>query len=220
MPRPTAAAVSLRRDPQAAILEAALALFAERGYHGTSIPAVLEQAGVGASSLYRLFDGKEALVNAVFRDAKGRLAQALTAGLDPNAEPRALFDAFWARLADFSAREPLAFRFLELQDHTPYLDGASRQQELSVLAPIALACMDLQRRGVFRAEPSPDVIIATIWGAFVGLVKASRLGYLPLDAARLDAARDACWRAFAAEKTSVRKKPAHERKARWKRRST
>src|SRR5438552_17394387 len=58
------------------VLEAALALFAERGYHGTSIPSVMDRARVGAGSLYRLFPSKEALVNAVFRDAKGRLERA------------------------------------------------------------------------------------------------------------------------------------------------
>ncbi|HEX8793379.1 MAG TPA: TetR/AcrR family transcriptional regulator [Polyangiaceae bacterium] len=190
------------------MIEAALELFAERGYHGTTVPAVMEKASIGAGSLYRLFESKEALVNAVFRDAKRRLEVALRDGLRIDGEPRALFDELWARLAAFAKAEPVAFRFLELQDHTPYLDGASRQQEIAVLAPIALGCMDLQRRGVFRQDVAADVIIAFVWGAFVGLVKAARLGYLKLGQAQIDAARDACWRAFAIE----------ERKEPWKRR--
>src|ERR1700742_5096260 len=103
--------------PKERILAAALELFAAYGYHGTSIPQVLEKARVGAGTVYRLFESKEALVNAVFRDAKRRLEAALRTDLDPNAEPRALFDAFWKRLSDFARREPIAFRFLELQDH-------------------------------------------------------------------------------------------------------
>src|SRR5689334_672324 len=94
------------------VLDAALELFAERGYHGTSIPSVMERAGIGAGSLYRLFDGKETLVNAVFRDAKRRLEGALRDGLDLSLAPRALFDAFWARLAAFAQAEPVTFRFL------------------------------------------------------------------------------------------------------------
>jgi AcrR family transcriptional regulator len=206
-------ATESRRDAlESRVIEAALELFAERGYHGTSVPAVMERAGIGAGSLYRLFESKEVLVNAVFRDAKRRLEVALRDGLRMDQHPRALFDELWTRLAAFAEAEPVAFRFLELQDHTPYLDGASRQQEIAVLAPIALACMDLQRRGVFRQDVSADVIIAFVWGAFVGLVKAARLGYLKLGQAQIDAARDACWRAFAtaAEPT--------ERKERWKRR--
>jgi TetR/AcrR family transcriptional regulator, repressor of fatR-cypB operon len=203
-----------RRDAlESRVIDAALELFAERGYHGTSVPAVMERAGIGAGSLYRLFESKEALVNAVFRNAKRRLEVALRDGLRMGGEQRALFDELWARLAAFAEAEPVAFRFLELQDHTPYLDGASRQQEIAVLAPIALGCMDLQRRGVFRQDVGADVIIAFVWGAFVGLVKAARLGYLTLGQAQVDAARDACWRAF-----SAAPEPAEREKERWKRR--
>jgi AcrR family transcriptional regulator len=203
MPAPTTALQSppqgdSRREALAArVLDAALGLFAERGYHGTSVPSVMERAGVGGGSLYRLFESKEALVNAVFRDAKSRLQRALRDGLRTDLPPRQLFDEMWARLAAFARAEPLRFRFLELQDHAPYLDGESRQLELSVLAPIVLACMDFQRRGVFRGDVDAPTIMAFVWGAFVGLVKAERLGYVKVEPAAFEAARDACWRAFA-----------------------
>jgi AcrR family transcriptional regulator len=177
----------------------------------------MERAAVGGGSLYRLFDGKEALVNAVFRDAKARLERSLRDGLQPDQAPRALFDDFWERLAAFARAEPLRFRFLELQDHAPYLDGESRQLEVAVLAPILLACMDFQRRGVFRADVEPPTIIAFVWGAFVGLVKAERLGYLKLTDERLHAARDACWRAFALESAPEPDPTRDERRPAWKR---
>jgi hypothetical protein len=41
--------------------------------------------------------------------------------------------------------------------------------------------------------------MALVWGAFVGLVKASRLGYLPLDDKKLAQAGTACWRLIAPE---------------------
>ena len=189
------------------IIEAALELFAERGFHGTTIPDVMKQAAVGAGSLYRLFESKEARVNAVFQAAKGKLAHALTDGLSVELPPRALFDDIWRRLSTFAIREPKAFRFLELQDHTLYLDRTSRGQELAVLAPIAFGCVEFQQRGVFRSDVTPDVIIAFIWGAFVGLVKAARLGYLPLGAAQLTAARDACFRAFAPDSVNTTFEP-------------
>lgn len=206
----------------------ALELFAERGYHGTSIPMILEAAGVSASSLYRLHPSKEALVNAVFLEAKTRLGAALAevegedprdAGLDAASAAHARFVRIWDRLARFAAEEPTTFRFLELQDHTPYLDGPSRTKELSVLAPLALACMDLQRRGVLRAEIGVDVMLATLWGALVGLVKASRLGYLALDDDKLAEAREALWRGFAqpdeaqAEHTTTARRKARRRES-------
>lgn len=185
------------------ILDAALELFAEGGFAATSIPQVMEHADVGAGSLYRLFESKEVLVNAVYRDAKLKLQHALRDDLSATQPPRSLYNELWRRLTAFAKDEPLAFRFLELQNHAAYLDGESRQLELAVLAPIALACMDFQRRGIFRAEVSPEVVLATIWGAFVGLVKAERLGYLRLEPAVVDSCRDACWRAFAVDPNAV-----------------
>jgi AcrR family transcriptional regulator len=199
------------------ILDAALELFAERGYHGTSVPSVMARAGVGGGSLYRLFESKEALVNAVFREAKGRLERALRDGVEANQPPRSLFDELWARLTAFARAEPLRFRFLELQDHAPYLDGESRQLELAVLAPMLLAVMDFQRRGVLRVDVEAPVIMAFVWGAFVGLVKSERLGYVKLGPPAFDAARDACWRAFALP-DPIDPTPLEKRRPSWKRR--
>src|SRR5690349_13359187 len=70
-----------------AVLDAALALFAERGYAGTTIPDVMAKASVGAGSLYRLFPSKEALANEVFREAKRRLLDRLFAPGTPKAPP-------------------------------------------------------------------------------------------------------------------------------------
>lgn len=187
-------------DKRRRILDAALRVFAARGYDGTSVPDVAAAADVATGTLYHYFRDKEAIVNEVYRDAKLRLRAALLDGLPeldashPDGAER-WFGALWSRLAAFAAAEPDAFRFLELQDHAPYLDPKSREVELSVLAPLWRAGRKLQQaqRGAGRPA-SVDVLIALLWGAFVGLVKASRLGYLKLDAHALAHARDACWR--------------------------
>jgi AcrR family transcriptional regulator len=217
-PQPVSASDSRREALIGRILEAALELFAERGYHGTSVPSVMERAGVGGGSLYRLFESKEVLVNAVFREAKGRLERALRDGVDARLPPRVLFDELWARLTAFARAEPLRFRFLELQDHAPYLDGESRQLELAVLAPMLLACMDFQRRGVFRSDVEAPTVMAFVWGAFVGLVKSERLGYVKLGPPAFDAARDACWRAFALADPIDPAPLEEKRRPSWKRR--
>jgi AcrR family transcriptional regulator len=185
-------------DKRRRLLVAALELFSERGFLGTAVPLVAERASVSAGTVYRFFESKEALVNEVFREAKARLRDTLSDGLDLTLPARALFDGFWSRLVRFARSEPVAFHFLEMQDHTPYLDAESRALEREVLAPIFLACARLQTEGAFRADVPIDVTMAFVWGAFVGLVKAERLGYLELGDATLTAARDACFRAFAA----------------------
>ncbi|MFT3764948.1 MAG: TetR/AcrR family transcriptional regulator [Minicystis sp.] len=202
MPDLESSKIALKKeDKRQRLLRAALELFAERGFHGTAVPLVAERAGVGAGTVYRFFESKEELVNEVFRDAKARLQTALTDGLDLTLAPKPLFDAFWARLVAFARAEPIAFHFLELQDHAPYLDARSQTLERDVLTPIYLACARFQEEGVLRAEMPVDATMAFIWGAFVGLMKAERNGYLKLGDAALAEARDACWRAFAVKKS-------------------
>ena len=64
-------------DKEEAILAAALELFAERGFYGTAVPAVAQRAGVGAGTIYRYFDNKEALVNVLYRRWKQAYSLAL-----------------------------------------------------------------------------------------------------------------------------------------------
>src|SRR5678816_3665327 len=64
-------------DKRRRILDAALGVFAAKGYHGTSVPEVADAAGVGVGTLYRYFEDKNALVNELYRDAKQRLKAAL-----------------------------------------------------------------------------------------------------------------------------------------------
>jgi AcrR family transcriptional regulator len=186
-------------DKRRRILDAALRAFAERGYHGTAVPEVAQAAKVSTGTLYHYFASKEVLVNEVYRDAKTRLRAALLElpKLEPHELDRgkAWFTALWNRLGAFARAEPDAFRFLEMQDHAPYLDAESRALELSVLAPLWLEGQRLTARGA--DAPPVDVAIALLWGAFVGLIKASRLGYLKLDDASLAKAGAACWRMIA-----------------------
>lgn len=186
------------------ILRAALTVFADAGVHGTAVPPIAAAAGVGVGTLYRYFESKEALVNALFRETKLQLKARLTEGIDLAKPPRKLFDEFWRRLVAFAREEPEAFRFLELQDHMAYLDPESRSVEIEVLAPIWLMCLEFQKKGVMDRRLRAEVAMALVWGAFVGIFKAERNGYYTLDDAELDDARDACWRALA--KQAARKR--------------
>ncbi|MFH0825586.1 MAG: helix-turn-helix domain-containing protein, partial [Pseudomonadota bacterium] len=64
-------------DKKQAILDSALELFSERGFHGTSVAMIAQKAQVGAGTIYRYFPDKEALVNELFRLWKTAMMKAL-----------------------------------------------------------------------------------------------------------------------------------------------
>ena len=54
------------------ILEAALTLFAENGYDGTSVEQIANVVGIKAPSLYKHYKGKEDILNALIDSAETR----------------------------------------------------------------------------------------------------------------------------------------------------
>ena len=174
------------------ILDAALDLFAERGFHGTAIPDIASAAGVAAGTIYRHFSGKEELVNVLYRRAKQELVDEVLAGLPRPVSEREQFRDLWWRLVGYARRRPVAFAFLELHHHGDYLDEESRALEVRALLPIAKFLADASRTGAVRAIP-PQALMATVWGAFVGMVKASRLGYLTLSDELCGQIEVTCW---------------------------
>jgi AcrR family transcriptional regulator len=81
-PETPSPAVSLPRERRGAgtseaILDAAAALFAERGFDGTALRDVAERVGVRAPSLYNHFPSKESLYGAVLERGLGPVLELL-----------------------------------------------------------------------------------------------------------------------------------------------
>lgn len=185
-------------EKRVAILDAALALFADRGFHGTAVPLVAERAGVGAGTLYRYFASKEALVNALYRHWKISLTTALLDGFPLEALPREQFAECWRRLSGFALAHPQAFVFLELHHHAPYLDAESRAADAAVLGPLRTFAEHAQRAGVLKDQP-PELLMSLVFGAVVGIVRASLAGHLPIGSAEAFARAEALvWEAIRA----------------------
>ncbi|MCJ7811601.1 MAG: TetR/AcrR family transcriptional regulator [Dehalococcoidia bacterium] len=64
-----------RRDPRERILEAALVLFASRGYHSVSIEDILRESGCTKGTLYYHFSSKDELGFAVIDERMRRLSE-------------------------------------------------------------------------------------------------------------------------------------------------
>lgn len=175
-----------------AILEAALILFAESGVNGVAVPDIAARADVGTGTIYRYFDNKETLVNELFRQEKHRIDEHLTVPESQQHSGRLAFDAFWQQMLTYARSYPRSFRFLELQDHRPYLDEESRALERKVLMQRVQSFRKLQQRNEFRSDVRAEVIMAMIWGAIVNLVKATQAGHIELTDADEQAARNAC----------------------------
>ncbi len=67
-PRTESQNAEIREKTRATILESALALFAIRGFHGTSIDAIASRADISKGLLYHYFAGKKKILEAIIYD--------------------------------------------------------------------------------------------------------------------------------------------------------
>lgn len=184
-------------DKREAILQAALELFADRGFHGTAVPLIAAKAKVGAGTIYRYFKDKESLVNELYRHWKSRLFDHVMDGLPSDVPVRSLFHEIWVRWIGFGANHPQALLFLEAHHHSPYLDDTSQalidKIQAVFVEMITLGCQEQ----VLKAVP-PQLHMSFIAGVITQLVKdASVVSFnIALTPEVIASAEEMCWQAL------------------------
>lgn len=184
-----------RGDKRERILEAALGLFAERGFHGTSVPEIAEAAGVAAGTIYRYFESKEQLVNALYQLHKRQLGQALSESFPWGAPMREQLRQVWRRVVAYGQENATAMAFLERHHHAPYLDDESRRIESQLHAMAVEAIAAAQRNQAVKEGP-PDLIIAFLFGVYGGLMREVWAGRLEPTPAMFERAEELLWEAI------------------------
>ena len=179
-------------DKREVILAAALGLFSERGFHGTAVPLVAERAAVGAGPIYRYFESKEALVNALYQKWTGELLARVVSDFPGGASAREQFTAVWRQLAGFVLDNPEVYTFLELHHHGSYLDAESRKLDARLHDFAVGAIQRAQAEKVLKAG-APELLLALVHGAFIGIVRACREGRLAVSLETYLAAEPSCW---------------------------
>jgi len=161
-------------DKRAAILDAALGLFAERGFTGTAVPEIAAAAGVATGTIYRYFPGKDALLNTLYQQWKGELKRRLIAEPMHAETWRDEFHHWWSTLTRFAHEQPLAYRFLDQHYDEPHLDSASMAVTLQLDAHAVALIERGQASGELRTVSAP-LLVALVFGAFSGVVRASAM---------------------------------------------
>ncbi|MCX5744686.1 MAG: TetR/AcrR family transcriptional regulator [Proteobacteria bacterium] len=159
-----------KSDKREAILDAALDLFVERGFHGTAVPEIADRAAVGAGTIYRYFESKEALVNAIYRMEKMRFGHVVVDDFPTTIATREQFRLLFMRMATFTIAHPKSFVFLELHHHAPYLDAESRAVEERMTMLFTAVIVQAQARGELKAA-DPRLLMGIVMGGFVGVVR-------------------------------------------------
>jgi AcrR family transcriptional regulator len=143
------------------VLAAAIAIFAKRGYPGTTVEHLVAGAGIGVGSFYALFEGKGDVFLQAYDRVLANARERIATAIQPNASwPEQAVAALRAAL-ELIAAEPLSARLVLVESQTAGPAGLARyEQTVDELVP-------LLRRGR-EHSPIADQLPATLDLATLG----------------------------------------------------
>ena len=191
--------VVAQKDKRATILQAALELIAERGFHGAPMALVAQRAGVSAGIIYHYFASKEELIHALYQHVEADFNRALLAGSPQSLPIAEAFKQIWLNAYRFYRTHPYEARFLEQYKHSPFHKAPDTPIELSADDDFAF----LNR--VFAADPADrpikdlpfDVIYELTLGVAAGVAHRHTIDDSAIADALLEQIAEACWQAVA-----------------------
>ncbi|MEK5237249.1 TetR/AcrR family transcriptional regulator [Paenibacillus sp. FSL L8-0470] len=188
--------ITLATNKREDIMKAALVLFAERGYDGTTVPMIAESAKVGAGTIYRYFANKESLVNGLFQHCVQVFSDTLKyEAIHSTPDIREQFHYIFQRLVKFADNNVNALLFIESHNSAYYLDDRSKQVFDELLGTFRQVLENGKKVGVIK-EFNTDALIAIVYGAFVMLFKLIKSGVLTETPDLLEGVEESCWNAI------------------------
>jgi AcrR family transcriptional regulator len=160
------------------LLDAAVRVFARKGYHASRVGDIAEEAGVAHGLLYHYFERKEAVLEAIFRETWGELLVAIRDVEESGLPAREQLRQVAAIILRSWKRRPDVVRVLVLEiARSP--DLHRRFDELGELFAAIERIVALgQSDGVFRDELDPRLASWIFYGALEEILTGWVLGRL------------------------------------------
>lgn len=163
------------------ILEAALTLFSEQGYDGTSVEQIAQAVGIKAPSLYKHFKGKEEILNAIIDSAEARYEESFGSEQNIGKLPqnKKEFIAATMNKIAFTMQDPMIrkIRMLLVQEqfrNQRFAEITSRHQLEGIQGMYTKIIREMMKEGHFKKD-DPKMLAVELTGPAVLLIaKADR----------------------------------------------
>lgn len=188
--------MTLVNNKEEKIINSALILFADRGFHGTNVPDIAKMANVGTGTIYRYFKNKEDLVNTVFQLNMKRLTNSILSGFPQASSTYDKYLHIMKSLIQFAKENKRAFIFIETHNHADYLDESSKMIIRDFENFLCEAIQEGIKRKELRGNLPSEALIAVIYGAYVALFKRIEAGSIKENSELVDSFLKSGWDAI------------------------
>jgi len=154
-------------DKRARILDAAIKVFAERGFHTATVAEIARAAGVADGTIYLYFKGKDDLLLRLFDEKMTELlAESRSELAKERTAPERLSRFIQLHLALVERNPDLAsVLIVELRQSAQFIKAADRAKLAAYLDLIAEVVRDGQEKGELIDGISPATVKRAIFGA-------------------------------------------------------
>jgi len=185
-----------RTEKQNDILDAALQIISERGFHDSPISAIAKQAGVGAGTIYRYYETKDDLIRDLYLREKVAVVDQMLVGTNQELTVKENFRRIWGNALRIHTSDQPKFRFMDQFYNSPYSGTVSAEERRELTARFDVLMNRAVGEKILRDLPQP-VVGAVMMGTVSYLAQILRSHALELTDELSEQAFDAVWRAIA-----------------------
>jgi len=187
-------------DIRRAIIEAALDLIAENGFHGTPTSKIAQKAGVGMGSIYRYFKDKEDLIHHVFQHVVEESSRRVLSDRDLDAPIREQYLKLAFNTFYFLINNPKIRAFNEQYFNSPF--GISRKRDMLLMdrtqdepgsATFAHGLLQSARDQQIVKDLPLGILLALTFAPIVFIARDVCTGVLKVDEDTVQRTIEACW---------------------------
>jgi AcrR family transcriptional regulator len=145
-------------DKRNAILDAATRLFAERGLTAAPTSEISKQAGVAEGTLFTYFKTKDDLINALYRELKLELADAMMSDFPRKKNVGTRLRHVWDRWVNWGIASPKQRKALAQLTVSEVLTKESRDAGSAPFVEFQIMIRDAIEQRVFRSDLPVELI--------------------------------------------------------------
>ena len=169
------------RERKQQLIDAAMVLFAERGYAATRISDICERAGVAKGLFYWYFPTKLDLFSELVRSMRHRLRRAQAESMNLDADPIERVRQGTAASVRFMAANASYFTLVDVERSDPAIDDALRTGSEVYLDDVIALVSAAQRSGQIP-DTDPRLLALGVLGAVSSFSNAWRNGHIEMSA--------------------------------------
>lgn len=180
------------KEKEQRILDAALKLFVEKGFHGTSTAEIAKTAGVATGTLFHYFKTKEELINRLYLCIKESMINEINGHYDDKKTLKENLRELWLRYVYFGINGPYKFHFINIFDSSPYINSLTKEQ----LETRTEDMLEAYKKGIGGheiKEISFELAMDYFWGNVVSTVNYFKKHPENLDEKSLNMAFELFW---------------------------